>query len=101
MLIGAGASCALSSWPVVSACATKWRVEGGFTSRGGGATGGAGGATEVASFDSMGPVPFSNHDNVTSGKPSLIFWTTSKLGLLRPLRIWLTMGLATPMRSAN
>jgi hypothetical protein len=55
----------------------------------------------AAAVASIGPVPASNHGSDISGKAPIIFCTTSKLGLLRSLRIWLMTGRPTPMRSAN
>nr|GFD33509.1 hypothetical protein [Tanacetum cinerariifolium] len=54
-----------------------------------------------ATSASIEPTPFMSQESDTSGKASRIFCTTSKLGLLRSLRIWLTTGRPTPMRSAN
>ena len=49
---------------------------------------GAGGTTgEVAAAASMGPVPAKSHGKEMSGNALMIFCTTSKLGLLRSLRI--------------
>ena len=50
---------------------------------------------------SIGPVPFSSHAIDRSGKAARMRCTTSRLGLLRPDSTWLTMGRATPTRSAN
>jgi hypothetical protein len=49
----------------------------------------------------MDPIPVSSQWSDTSGKAPIIFCTTSKLGLLRSLRIWLITGRPTPIRSAN
>jgi hypothetical protein len=57
------------------------------------------GGAEVAA--NMGPVPASSQGSDISGKAPIIFWTTSRLGLLRSLRIWLITGRPTPIRSAN
>lgn len=50
---------------------------------------------------SIGPVPFNSQGIDRSGIAARIRWTTSRLGLLRPERMWLTMGRAMPMASAN
>ena len=50
---------------------------------------------------SMAPSPFSNQGKARSGKAVIILCTTSRLGLLRPLRIWLTTGRPIPITSAN
>ena len=55
------------------------------------------GATGV----SIGSVPLSNQAVDKSGIAAKIRCTTSKLGLLRPDRIWLTIGRATLIASAN
>lgn len=50
---------------------------------------------------SMGPVPLISQERETSGKALMTFCTTSRLGLLRSLRIWLITGRPTPIKSAN
>ena len=49
----------------------------------------------------MGPAPLSSQAIDSSGMAANIRWTTSRLGLLRPERMWLTMGRAMPIASAN
>lgn len=50
---------------------------------------------------SMLPVPLSSQGNEISGKALIIRCTTSKLGLLRSLNMWLITGRPTPIWSAN
>jgi hypothetical protein len=59
------------------------------------------GLLSSAAEASMDPIPVSSQWSDTSGKALIIFCTTSKLGLLRSLRIWLITGRPTPIRSAN
>lgn len=55
----------------------------------------------AAALSSILPVPLSSQGREISGKAPMIRCTTSRLGLLRSLRMWLTTGRPTPIRSAN
>ena len=61
----------------------------------------AGGPAVALLAASMGPVPFRSQGMAKSGMAAKMRWTTSRLGLLRPERMWLTIGRATPITSAN
>ena len=67
---------------------------------GGPATTGTTGATAAAEA-CIEPVPLSSQGIDRSGMAARMRCTTSRLGLLRPDRMWLTIGRATPMASAN
>lgn len=58
-------------------------------------------AAFATASSSMLPVPLSSQGNEISGKAPIMRCTTSRLGLLRSLRMWLTTGRPTPIRSAN
>lgn len=65
------------------------------------ATGAAGGVAADWAAASMVPCPLSSQGSDKSGKAAIIFCTTSRLGLLRPLKTWLIIGRARPNASAN
>ncbi len=70
--------------------------------RSAGGTGlGAAAATGAGAAASIGPCPLNSQGNDRSGKAAIIFCTTSRLGLLRPLSTWLIIGRAKPNASAN
>lgn len=88
------ASGSLSAWETMGAAAV------GAASVG--LVGGLAASTAGAEpLSSISPVPRSSQGMDTSGKASIMRCTTSKLGLLRSLRMWLITGRPTPMASAN
>lgn len=95
----AGVAAGASTLVGIAAVFTAGSLRAGNTGGGGmgvGATAGAGVASAC-----MVPVPFISQASDTSGKASRIFCTTSRLGLLRSLRMWLITGRPTPIKSAN